>query len=78
MLANNFCCRNTVEQIHNEINTLEVRIKKIKKQIELSSTENEIKGQMTEFLQVSNTLFLSCMSNNCMECLSLFFLLISK
>lgn len=45
-----------MEQIHNEINTLEVRIKKIKKQIELPSTENEIKGQMTEFLQVRLTI----------------------
>lgn len=47
--------------MHNEINTLEVRIKKIKKQIELPSTENEIKGQMTEFLQVRYTyLYLVC------------------
>lgn len=47
-------CRTTVEQLQNEINTLDTRIKKIRKQIELPSTEKEIKAQMIDFLQVSN------------------------
>lgn len=46
--------RTTVEQLQNEINALDTRIKKVHKQIDLSSTEKEIKGQMTEFLQVYN------------------------
>jgi purine-nucleoside phosphorylase len=45
--------KTTVEQLLNEINVLDVRIKKIKKQIELPSTESEIKHQMTEFLQMA-------------------------
>uniref|UniRef100_A0A6P7G8P5 FH2 domain-containing protein 1-like n=1 Tax=Diabrotica virgifera virgifera TaxID=50390 RepID=A0A6P7G8P5_DIAVI len=44
--------KTTVEQLHNEINALDVRIKKIRKQIETPTTEAEIKAQMTEFLQV--------------------------
>ncbi|CAH1974205.1 unnamed protein product [Acanthoscelides obtectus] len=43
----------TVEQLHNEINALDLRIKKIKKQIELPTTEVEIKAQMTDFLQMA-------------------------
>lgn len=46
-------CRTTSEQINNEINALDARIKKIKKQIDLATTEDDIKEQMTEFLQVS-------------------------
>lgn len=42
-----------MEQLQNEINTLDVRIKKIKKQIDMPTTEMEIKQQMTEFLLVS-------------------------
>ncbi|CAG9765183.1 unnamed protein product [Ceutorhynchus assimilis] len=42
--------KTTVEQLKNEISTLEERIRKIKKQIELPVTEPEIKEQMTEFL----------------------------
>ncbi|XP_044263150.1 inverted formin-2 isoform X2 [Tribolium madens] len=45
--------KTTVEQLQNEINVLDVRIKKIKKQIELPTTEPEIKNQMTEFLQMA-------------------------
>lgn len=45
--------RTTVEQLQNEINTLDNRIKKIKKIIELPSTEEEIKTQMSEFLMVT-------------------------
>lgn len=44
--------RTTVEQLHNEINALDVRIKKIKKQIDVPTTEPEIKAQMTSFLEV--------------------------
>lgn len=43
--------KTTVEQLQNEINVLDGRIKKIKKQIELPTTEIEIKNQMMEFLQ---------------------------
>ncbi|XP_050511018.1 formin-J isoform X1 [Diabrotica virgifera virgifera] len=45
--------KTTVEQLHNEINALDVRIKKIRKQIETPTTEAEIKAQMTEFLQMA-------------------------
>jgi hypothetical protein len=45
-------CRTTVEQLQNEINALDTRIKKVRKQIDLPSTEKEIKMQMGEFLQV--------------------------
>ncbi|XP_054270873.1 inverted formin-2 isoform X2 [Macrosteles quadrilineatus] len=45
--------KTTVEQLQNEINTLDTRIKKIRKQIDLPSTEKEIKAQMVEFLQVA-------------------------
>lgn len=39
--------------MHNEINALDVRIKKIKKQIEVPTIEPEIKHQMNEFLQMA-------------------------
>lgn len=42
-----------MEQLKNEISALEDRIKKVKRQIELPETEEEIKDQMTEFLVVS-------------------------
>lgn len=45
--------KNTVDQLHNEINTLEARIRKIKKQIELPNTEWDIKQQMHDFLQMA-------------------------
>lgn len=45
-----------MEQLHNEINALDSRIKKVRKQIDLPSTEKEIKMQMGEFLQVDKTL----------------------
>lgn len=41
-----------MEQLQNEINALDMRIKKVRKQIDLPSTEKEIKMQMGEFLQV--------------------------
>ncbi|XP_011181994.1 formin-J [Zeugodacus cucurbitae] len=43
--------RTTVEQINNEINALDLRIRKIKRQIEQPTTEDEIKAQMLEFLE---------------------------
>ncbi|KAJ8918956.1 hypothetical protein NQ315_016858 [Exocentrus adspersus] len=45
--------KTTVEQLHNEINALDVRIKKVKKQIDLPTTEPEIKDQMVDFLQMA-------------------------
>ncbi|XP_058825846.1 inverted formin-2 isoform X1 [Topomyia yanbarensis] len=42
--------KTTVEQISNEINAIDNRIKKIKRQIELPKTEEEIKYQMGEFI----------------------------
>ncbi|XP_062563201.1 FH2 domain-containing protein 1 isoform X3 [Armigeres subalbatus] len=42
--------KTTVEQISNEINAIDNRIKKIKKQIELPKTEPDIKYQMDEFI----------------------------
>ncbi|KAK9872592.1 hypothetical protein WA026_018723 [Henosepilachna vigintioctopunctata] len=42
--------KTTVEQLQNEINALDIRIKKIKKQIDSFSTEIEIKHQMIDFL----------------------------
>jgi hypothetical protein len=44
--------RTTVEQLQNEINALDSRIKKVRKEIDRPSTEKEIKRQMAEFLQV--------------------------
>lgn len=42
--------RSTVEQITNEINALDTRISKIKKQIDLPTTESDVKYQMSDFL----------------------------
>ena len=39
--------------MQNEINALDTRIKKVRKQIDLPSTEKEIKQQMLEFLQMA-------------------------
>lgn len=47
-----FPYRTTVDQINNEITALDTRIKNIKKQIELPTTEQDVKNQMTEFLLV--------------------------
>ena len=47
-----FFFRTTVEQINNEIIALDTRIKKIKKQVDLPTTETDIKLQMAEFLLV--------------------------
>ncbi|XP_055634906.1 inverted formin-2 isoform X2 [Toxorhynchites rutilus septentrionalis] len=42
--------KTTVEQISNEINAIDSRIKKIKRQIELPKTEEDIKYQMVDFI----------------------------
>lgn len=42
-----------MEQVNNEINALDLRIKKIKKQIDSPATEEDIKLQMDKFLLVS-------------------------
>ena len=44
--------RTTIEQLNNEITALDKRIITIKKQIDLPSTEGDIKLQMAEFLKV--------------------------
>lgn len=43
-----------MEQLQNEIKTLDSRIKTIKKIIEMPNTESEIKTQMIDFLLVYN------------------------
>jgi len=45
--------RTTIEQLNNEFNSLDTKIKKIKSQIQLSSTESDIQEQMAQFLQVT-------------------------
>ncbi|CAH0559409.1 unnamed protein product [Brassicogethes aeneus] len=45
--------KTTVEQLQNEINALDVRIKKVKKQIDVPTTEAELKSQMDAFLEMS-------------------------
>lgn len=47
-----FFFRTTADQINNEINALDTKIQKIKKQIELPTTEPDIQEQMTAFLRV--------------------------
>ena len=47
--------RTTVEQINNEIVALDNRIKKIYKQINMPTTEDDIKQQMLEFLVQSES-----------------------
>lgn len=46
--------RTTIEQLNNEINALDKRISTLKRQIELPSTEDDIKLQMAEFMRVRN------------------------
>ncbi|KAF4526912.1 hypothetical protein B566_EDAN008355 [Ephemera danica] len=45
--------KTSVEQLQNDINALDAKIKKIREQIDLPTTEKEIKSQMTEFLQIA-------------------------
>ena len=47
--------RTTSEQINSEIGTLENRIRKITKQIELPATDGDIKQQMSEFLLTADS-----------------------
>lgn len=42
-----------MEQINNEINALDARINRIKRQIELPTTEADLKHQMADFLQMA-------------------------
>lgn len=43
-----------VEQLHNEIKTLDNRISVLKKEIQLGTTPADIKEQMGDFLQVNH------------------------
>ncbi|XP_024936099.1 uncharacterized protein LOC107262944 isoform X2 [Cephus cinctus] len=45
--------KTTVEQLNNEFNSLDTKIKKIKNQINLPSTETDIQEQMAQFLQMA-------------------------
>ncbi|KAK0178259.1 hypothetical protein PV328_002226 [Microctonus aethiopoides] len=45
--------KTTIEQLNNEFNMLDTKIKKIKNQIQLSSTESDIQEQMAQFLQIA-------------------------
>ncbi|XP_011172206.2 uncharacterized protein LOC105204716 [Solenopsis invicta] len=45
--------KTTIEQLTNEFNSLDTKIKKIKNQIQLSSTESDIQQQMAQFLQMA-------------------------
>ncbi|CAH2053977.1 unnamed protein product, partial [Iphiclides podalirius] len=45
----------SVEQLHNEIKTLELRINTLKRDIQLPTTQDDIKEQMGDFLQVAET-----------------------
>ncbi|XP_070498012.1 formin-F isoform X1 [Chironomus tepperi] len=45
--------KTTIEQINNEIITLDKRLKTIKKQIELPVTEDDIKAQMEDFIKAA-------------------------
>lgn len=57
--------RTTIEQLNNEITALDKRIVTIKKQIELPTTEEDIKLQMAEFLKVSRS-HSHCLTNDFM------------
>ena len=46
-------CRTTVEQLTNEFNALDTRIKKIRNQIQLPTTETDIQEQMANFLKLA-------------------------
>lgn len=53
--------RTTTEQLNNEFNALDTKIKKIKGQINLPSTESDIQEQMEQFLQVTYSLGIAFM-----------------
>lgn len=43
----------SVEQLHNEIKTLDTRIRALKREIQLPNTQGDIKDQTGDFLQVN-------------------------
>ncbi|KAL0112999.1 hypothetical protein PUN28_012320 [Cardiocondyla obscurior] len=53
MTALEAATKTTIEQLTNEFNSLDTKIKKIKNQIQLSSTESDIQEQMAQFLQMA-------------------------
>ncbi|XP_012230972.2 uncharacterized protein form3 [Linepithema humile] len=53
MTALEAATKTTIEQLTNEFNSLDTKIKKIKSQIQLSSTESDIQEQMAQFLQMA-------------------------
>ncbi|XP_032684457.1 uncharacterized protein LOC116850364 [Odontomachus brunneus] len=53
MTALEAATKTTIEQLTNEFNSLDTKIKKIKGQIQLSSTESDIQEQMAQFLQMA-------------------------
>ncbi|XP_063991076.1 uncharacterized protein Form3 isoform X2 [Diachasmimorpha longicaudata] len=53
MSALEAAAKTTIEQLMNEFNTLDTKIKKIKTQIQLPSTESDIQEQMAQFLLVA-------------------------
>ncbi|XP_011866481.1 PREDICTED: uncharacterized protein LOC105561273 [Vollenhovia emeryi] len=53
MTALEAATKTTIEQLTNEFNSLDTKIKKIKNQIQLSSTEIDIQEQMAQFLQMA-------------------------
>ncbi|XP_017883156.1 uncharacterized protein LOC108626791 [Ceratina calcarata] len=53
MTALEAATKTTTEQLNNEFNALDTKIKKIKAQINLSSTEADIQEQMAQFLQMA-------------------------
>ncbi|XP_011152521.2 uncharacterized protein LOC105191081 [Harpegnathos saltator] len=53
MTALEAATKTTIEQLNNEFNSLDTKIKKIKSQIQLSSTESDIQEQMAQFLQMA-------------------------
>ncbi|KAL6253627.1 hypothetical protein P5V15_015933 [Pogonomyrmex californicus] len=53
MTALEAATKTTIEQLTNEFNSLDTKIKKIKSQIQLSSTESDIQKQMAQFLQMA-------------------------
>ncbi|KAL5291519.1 FHDC1 family protein [Megaselia abdita] len=55
MAALDNATKTTCEQLNNEIKNLDARIKKIKQQVDLPTTNRDIKNQMLEFLQAAES-----------------------
>ncbi|KAF3420633.1 hypothetical protein E2986_02387 [Frieseomelitta varia] len=53
MTALDAATKTTTEQLNNEFNALDTKIKKIKAQINFPSTETDIQEQMAQFLQIA-------------------------